>query len=220
LILHILREKFHDEYILLTYLAHDDHVTFTSFAKESNDWTKHLVGYGLISSSPSLPNQYHFRIGAVRTTILENENRRPLPNSAEARWKIISEERNRFEKGFRSVARLLLKTSLGETKAKAAIIDVMNKQTQKIKANNAKYDDIFSDNKENELYFLDLKKVVEANWNIFSNIFKGDKTKFSTFMDIVNKQRGDAHANTISADDFTLAKSSLDWLWGCLEANC
>lgn len=220
LILHILREKYNDEYVLLTYLAHDDYVTFTSFARESNDWTKHLVGYGLISSSPSLPNQYHFRIGAVRTTILEKENRRPLPNSAEARWKSISEERNRFEKRFRSVARLLLKTSLGETKAKAAIIDVMNKQTQKIKANNAKYDDIFSDNKENELYFLDLKKVVEANWHIFSNIFKGDKAKFSTFMDIVNKQRGDAHANTISEDDFTLAKSSLDWLWGCLETNC
>lgn len=220
LILVILRERYKEEYELLVYLARKDYETFASFAKESIEWTKHLVGYGLISAPPDLPNYYTFNIEAVRLAILEKEGMRSLPDSDEARWKIISEERNRFEHKLREVIRFILKTNYGEAKAKDQIVAAMQKTSQKAKAVSAKYDEIFSDKMKDELYFSDLKRVIENNWQTFSHVFKSDRVKFSQFMEIVNKNRVEAHAKSISSDEFALVKSSLDWLWGCLEANC
>ena len=220
LILVILRERYREEYELLVYLANGEFDTFSSFAKESPEWTKHLIGYGLVSTSPELPGRYFFRIKVVCSAILEKENKKALPNSDEARWKIISEDRNKFERKLREVTRFLLKANLGEAKAKEEAINAMKKPAQKAKATGIKYDDIFGEKMKNELYLLDLKRVIESNWVVFSKIFKGDQVKFLQFMDIVNNNRVEAHAKTISEHDFTLVKSSLDWLWNCLESNC
>ena len=63
----------------------------------------------------------------------------------------------------------------------------------------------------NELYFLDLKKVIEKNWDKFERIFY-DKVKFSNFMDYINDNRVDAHAKTISKDDLALLRIAFKWI--------
>jgi len=212
LILQILIDKYPNEYELLEYLANGDENTFLEFASQSREWILHLEGYGLITEQD---NKFFFRINMVSELIKTNTKKIKLPSSIEEKWEVISKKRNSLESKLKAITKLLLKTSLGNTKARESIISAMSKPNQKSKALTFAYDEIF----EKEIYFLDLKRVIEINWKIFENIFKSDKQKFTMYMDLANKNRADAHAKEIATDDFNITISSIHWLTECLEEN-
>jgi len=60
------------------------------------------------------------------------------------------------------------------------------------------------------LYFLDLKQIIIKYWDSFEKIFK-DKLKFESFADCINKYRIDAHAKSISEEDFALLTWAFNW---------
>jgi hypothetical protein len=212
LILNILETRYPEEYELLGYLASDDHTTFNDFASSGMTWISHLEGYGLISKSYG---QYHFRMNVVRESVRGKHARLAIPGPIEQRWAVISERRNAFELRLRELTRMLLKTTFGSPDAKTKIISAMVKPSQRSTSEGIAYDDIF----KGELYFLDLKRAVENEWQVFQRVFKGDRARFSLFMDTVNKFRIDAHAKSISEEDCALVLAHLRWLEVCTEEN-
>lgn len=211
LILQILIERYPDEYKLLQYLAAKDFDTFNSFATDSH-WISHLLGYGLIIKSGE---NYHFRIRVIEDSVKRKSTHLQNPKSIEEKWSLISQERNSYEKKLREVIRQTLKVLDGKDVAKDKIIAAMSKKPQITKANNLKYDDIFT----GELYFNDLKAVIEKNWQQFEKVFDSDKAKMSKSMTTANKYRIDAHAKNISDSQYKEAMSAIGWLKEVMEKN-
>lgn len=212
LILHILIERYPDEYRLLQHLSAGDVETFMSFANQDRAWIAHLVGYGLICKSNE---RYHFRISVVEESVRRESAHLSCPQTVEERWSLLSEHRNAAEARLRELVRSLLKIALGVADAKTAIIAAMAKPQQKQRAEGEKYDAIYTA----ELYFLDLKRAVENNWPVFKNVFRDDLGRFSAYMSEVNRYRADAHAKSITDTQFSDAMSALGWLKDCLDEN-
>jgi hypothetical protein len=197
----------------LAYLAADDRPTFNEFAKNSSDWVNHLEGYGIVTKSHG---EYHFRVNVVREHVLSKTRKLRMPGNIEQKWAAISERRNAMEARLREIVRMLLKTTYGTSEGKRKIIDVMTNASQKARAQDAQFDNVF----KGELYFSDLKRIIEKEWPLFERVFKGDKPRFATFMETVNKFRIDAHAMPIEDDDYTLVAAHITWLEKCIDENC
>jgi hypothetical protein len=213
LIISILETRYAEEYELLAYLAADDRVTFNEFARNSSTWVSHLEGYGVVAKSHG---EYHFRINVVRENVLSKKRRLSMPGTIEQRWASISERRNAIETRLREIVRMLLKTTYGTAEAKRKIVDVMANAPQKLHAQQAQFDHIF----KRDLFFSDLKRIIEKEWPLFERVFKSDRSRFATFMETVNTFRNDAHARPIGDDDYALLAAHMMWLEKCVEENC
>ncbi|MDD2608474.1 MAG: AAA-like domain-containing protein [Giesbergeria sp.] len=212
MILEVLTDRYPREYELLRILAAQDHVKFNVFAEQNPQDIQHLVGYGLIAKEN---DKYYFRIAAVEMAVRENARDLICPSSIEERWAIISKERNQFEYRFREFVRSNLKSSVGKIEAKRMAISVMQKRSQINKANDQDVDTIFS----GEFYFSNLRDLVIQQWERFKFLFDDDKQKFTNAMTEANKLRADAHASTITEDQFKSVMPQLVWLSNSFNEN-
>ena len=65
----------------------------------------------------------------------------------------------------------------------------------------------------NDLYTLDLKSVVLANWDIFKALFDNNKSRFEMNMDTLNRaRRVDGHAKPMSSEQALEFENSHSWL--------
>jgi len=160
-------------------------------------------------------DKYHFRLSVVEDAVRRESKHLQSPDTVEDRWRLLSEHRNSLETRIRELVRAHLKICLGVQSAKDAVMEVLRKPNQKRNAESMKYDQIF----EAELYFSDLRRAIEMNWEIFTNIFRNDLSRFSSAMREINTYRADAHATTITRDQFSSAMSALAWLRESLDEN-
>lgn len=63
-----------------------------------------------------------------------------------------------------------------------------------------------------DLYFEDLRKIINKHWDTFRHIFGPDQNVFSRRMETVNKYRADAHATNISMEELTFFRLSINAL--------
>ena len=113
------------------------------------------------------------------------------------------------------MVRRSIKVGLGAKDGKSLIISCMNKKPQIERAQELEYDNLF----KGELYFNDLKNAVLKEWPRFKFVFNEDKSKFSEYLDAANRYRSDAHAATITKDQFRSVMPKLVWLTKCLQEN-
>lgn len=211
-ILSVLRERYIQEYVLLKYLAANQEATFSEFASEDQSWVSHLIGYGLIVEDSG---RYHFRINVVRETLEAESKHLRVPSTMEERWALLSELRNPLEVSLRTLVKTVLRVSHGETVATEMLLKAMLKQQQIKSAKARAYSKIF----DGELYFSDLRRVIEADWHTFHHVFDDDKDRFLRSMSDANRNRADAHAAQISEEDFKSAVAAIDWLSRCVSEN-
>ncbi|HTH08507.1 MAG TPA: ATP-binding protein [Acidovorax sp.] len=212
MILEVLTERYQREFEMLRLLAAGDQERFRIYAESSPRDVMHLLGYGLIEKPG---DNYTFRISAVEAAVKRNARDLVCPDVVEERWALLSRERNQFEYRFRDYIRSALKVAFGKEKAKEEIIAVMHKASQADAARGLEYDQIFS----KEIYFLNLKDVTLKHWDRFKFLFNEDKQRFINAMDFGNKYRADAHAKTLTAEQFRAAMPQLVWLATCFESN-
>lgn len=91
----------------------------------------------------------------------------------------------------------------------------MRKPSQAEAARKLEYDQIFT----KELYFLNLKDVTLAHWERFKFLFREDIQRFQQAMDSGNKFRADAHAKSVTIEQFRSVMPQLVWLMTCFEEN-
>jgi hypothetical protein len=137
------------------------------------------------------------------------------PDSFEERWALLSRERNQFEFRFRDTVRHTLKVALGKAAAKEAVIAVMKKASQIEKAKGLEYDAMFT----TEMYFSNLRDVAIRQWDRFKFLFGEDKAKFQQAMDAANRLRADAHAKSITSEQFRSVMPLLVWLSKTFDEN-
>lgn len=202
LILNILNRWYPEEYELLEILVVDGNNEFKKKIHYYEKSTNHLLGYGILKQ---INGDYFITINAVSAYILRKNKNKKILNTKEAIWEEISKRRNTLEENLRKIILMTLTINYGNKNVKDKVLEIIEPK-RKAKLQNLNVNEIF----KNELYLLDLKKIVAKNWNNFEKIFN-DKLKFETFIENINSKRIDAHAKTISKDDLALLRICFEW---------
>jgi hypothetical protein len=198
MVINVLKEFYSDEYDMLQFLAQGDITSFNEFASNSGDYTNHLLGYNIVGKGA---NDYYFKIESIRDYLLEKSKYQRISMSNEEKLAEISERRNILEQRLRISVRTILQSHHGDNDAKKIVLDIMGGE-RKIKYYNTPYKDLFDSNKS-MIYFEDLRKIIQKEWNIFSKIFKMDKEKADKCLATINEYRSDAHAKEITEDEMS-----------------
>lgn len=198
MILHVLDSWYPDEYEMLTLLANGDVETFETFAKDNMDYTRHLIGYGLIQKGHG---GYAFNIDILAEHLKNRHKNERMNLSEEEKVQEISTRRNRLEKSLRTLIKNTLRTSAGmkaaRSKVGAAIPSDRRGKLEHLDLNEILHQD------NSPLFFLELISILSKNWEDFKNVFEFEKSKFTNMLQDINSiGRPDAHAKNISEDDF------------------
>lgn len=199
MVVNVLKEFYNDEYSMMEFLALDDKETFLEFSKLSSHYTAHLIGYGIIEKG-ARENDYNFRIEAIKKYVAAKKKYQRIGMKNSEKLAEISERRNRLEHQLRIIIRRSLAQMLGLTGATEAALDIMG-EPRKSKLRALSYAELFDANKT-EIYFEDLRKIINKHWKIFENIFEKNQSQFDNCMQSVNRFRADAHAKNIEDREF------------------
>ena len=205
----VLSEQYKDEYTMLTYLARGDDIEFIELAESDPTYTNHLIGYGVISKSES---GYDFKIDAVKKHLSVKERYKKLNLNQADKLAEISKRRNAAEIRLRKLVGQILRTNLGESKARDYIISKYD-AAQKKKCEALTYRELF-DSTLNKIYFDDLRNLMRRSWEEnFRNVFSEDIEKFNARMVLLNSiGRADAHANMVTDADMESFRGAMSWL--------
>lgn len=208
LILNILEKWYPEEYNLLELLAIHGSGKFKEEITSLDNEINHLIGYGILKEDRG---NYYITISSISDYIKERYKSKMKPNSKEAVWQKVSLERNTIETALRKLIITTLISNLGKKNAKERILAAIDeKRRSNLIEKDIKY--IF----ENYLFLLDLKNIITREWTLFQNIVV-DKSKFTTFIDVINKYRIDAHAKSISDDDYAILIIAFKWFNDMLD---
>lgn len=199
MMLTVLQEWYPDEYEMLTYLANGEYESFEELALNHSQYTKHLIGYGLIQQGTG---GYAFNLDILSNHLSNKHKHQKINLSNEEKLSEISSRRNNLEKNLRFIIRTVLKANLGNVKAKEKVLAAIP-SGRRDKLVGKSLSEIL-DKGDSPLFFLDLKNIMNNNWDIFQNIFELEKQKVIFILDDINSiGRPDAHAKEISKDDFS-----------------
>ena len=194
----VLKQWYKDEYDVLTYLAQGDHASFAEFAYDQDQYTRHLVGYGLICHSE---NGYAFNIESLKDYIAKSHKFEKRNLSQDEILAEISYRRNKIETNLRTIIKNTLRITKGKVNATDCVLKSVTENRRK-RFSTLTLEELFS-TENSPLFLLDLINIVSKEWEIFKNVFDLEKDKFMFVIKEINEiGRPDAHAKHITDDDF------------------
>lgn len=128
---------------------------------------------------------------------------------------VLSRERNLIEKSLRSIVLNFIRSDSLKNKqagkTKERLLSVIRASPAHRKSfERGVFDSLSPDQTMEKFYWLDLKSLVEKNWNLFGELFNNRKL-FSEHCEKVN-ERPDAHAKDIDRVGIAQYRDSLNWL--------
>ncbi|MCC6972064.1 MAG: ATP-binding protein [Phycisphaerales bacterium] len=199
MMVHVLRDWYPDEYEMLRFLAQGDMESFNEFSADHANYTRHLIGYGLVQKSA---HGYSFNLESLADILRDKHKHERLHLTQEEKLQEISSRRVKLEKRLRTVLKSALRVTHGLKKAADAVLGTLPEarrqahQTQDLNA--------LLDKDKSPLFLLDLVNLIKREWASVENLFTVDKTKLTVMLEEINsKGRPEAHAKSISEDDFT-----------------
>lgn len=212
MIVKVLRDWYPDEYEMLKYLAQGDIDSFNDFAQESNVFTKHLIGYGLVQSSR---NGYVFNIESLKDYLSQQHKYERINLTEQEKVEEVGRRRNALEKQLRSVIRSALKLSHGKKATDVVIASLPEARRDTLRGRPLEH---LLSKDDSPLYFLDLINIIKREWDTLKNAFDMDKNKAVLMLEEINRiGRPDAHAKSISKDDFDQLRIYFNKLESILE---
>ncbi len=198
MIVSVLRDWYPDEYDMLQMLAQGDQEEFASFARDHARFTRHLIGYGLITQSQ---HGYTFNIEALREYLTAIHKYERVNLSTEEKVAEISNRRNQLEKALRSALRIALRTAKGKKKAGEAVLHALSEpRREKVGTDDL---DVLLSRDNSPLYFLELVSIIKREWESVQYIFEMEKGRVEFILEEINSTgRPDAHAKNVSSDEF------------------
>ena len=207
MILGVLENYYPDEYVMLESLALGETERFQELVRDYPSYVNHLLGYGVISRHGE---HYEFQIEAVKQYLIERGKYKKLNLTTDEMLSEISERRNKLEPKLRSIVKTQLQAAYGLPEAKQEFLDIFDKRRQQLYTH-LSYADLFNPN-ACPIYFEDLRKIIVKRWELFKNVFTGDKNGFDQRMQVINKYRVDAHAKDLDMEQMQFFRISISHL--------
>lgn len=207
MLLEVLKQFYDIEYEMLENLAIGNVDDFKMFAQADYAFVKHLIGYGLIRE---VDGEYDFQIDAIKLYLQRITNKALTPVSPTEKWKEICSARGNLEQRMRVMVRKVLRIALkNEAAAKEEVI--RKASLTKPKYRTMSYADLF-DSRVSEIYLKNLKDLINAHWDYFSDYFENQEY-FIRAMDVINHEgRFDAHATVPTADEMEIIRGSINYI--------
>jgi len=193
-----LRAFYPEEYEMLGYLAHGNAQEFQSMASSYPELIEHLLGYGIIRLRG---DAYEFLFDAVRDALV-SEDAANKKISLEARRAEMNERRNKLEEEIRT-ALYHWSLSMNETEWAQTCDKHIPKQIERVGRLTRRQ---FFSRGQSPLYLLDLMAFADASGRFYPP--ESGSSVRSAF-DTVNKLRIDAHAKSISEEEFARWQSAI-----------
>jgi len=172
MIVSVLHEWYPEEYEMLRFLAHGDHTSFAAFADDHALYTKHLIGYGLVTQSD---HGFSFNIEALREYLNNLHKYERLNLSDDEKTAEISARRNRIGKLLRVTIRNSLHSACGRKKAGECVLAaITNKRRKSVGTADI---DVLLSRDSSPLFFLELIAVIKRERPAFQNVFEMEKNK-------------------------------------------
>lgn len=202
MIVQVLRDWYLDEYDMLKFLSQNDLDSFNVLAEDNPNFTRHLIGYGIIQKSNY---GYSFKIEAVKEYLGIQHKYERIHLSNEEKVEEISRRRNTLERTLRKIIRNTLVMRYGKNKALEKVLAAIpSSRTESLRSYDIN-EILKTDN--SPLYFIDLENILKRDWGDFENIFTSEKGKTILMLSEINSiGRPDAHAKSINEDNFTLLR--------------
>lgn len=196
MILDVLAEQYKDEYEMLRYLASGDIDAFEELATTSPEYTAHLKGYGLITTSH---NGTSFRIECIKDFMAARHRYASLSLTPEQRDAEVAERRAKLEQGLRKIIRNQLKANFGAKTARDKLIASLP-DNRKEQLASFDIDRILAPT-NSPLFLLELINTLSREWDTFKNIFPFEKPKAIMMLEEINRLRRDAHSNSVTEEE-------------------
>jgi len=196
MIIQVLKEWYPDEYDMLTFLANEDEESFNQFEQENQEYTKHLLGYGILSKGIA---GYVFNIETLKEYLAKKHSFERINLEQDEMLAEISYRRNKIEKSLRTIVKNTLKF-IHKKKAGTKVLAALPESRRGLDP-----DINFLLHKDDSpLFFLDLVHIITKEWGTFESVFEMDKAKAVFILSEINDiGRPDAHAKGITKDCFT-----------------
>ncbi len=184
------------EYELMRRLAHGDSPALLDAVAERSAVAKHVEGYGLVADARGSPR---ITIGAVTTYLLgvpgPSAEQARQPTDWEAKILEVSRRRNAIEVELRRVVSEGLRFKFGQKAGDHAL--KCWPESRRAILQQYSYDDRWQ-----HLDFKELVSVIDNEYDAFQNWFAQDRAQVLTWLDHINRSRADAHAKTLSDEEF------------------
>lgn len=188
------------EYEHLVALAKGESAEFAQAAQRSAAFTDHVQGYGIVAEARTTPT---IRIELVRNYL----SKVPAPtkiepaavNDRDAVLAELSRRRNPIEIALRSTLSTGLRFKFGPKAASRMLAALQEKRRDQL----AEYGYVAV---WDELYFDELRAVVDQNWEAFQEFFQEDEATVLRWLDHINRSRADARARTLKQDDLDFVR--------------
>jgi hypothetical protein len=189
------------EYEQLVQLAKGQTGAFVAAAQRSAAFTDHVEGYGIVSNARSNPI---IRIELVRSYLAKVAPPSKVEPAAvedgDAVLAELSRRRNPIEKALRAALANGLRFRFGPKAAIRMHNSLTEKRREQLAGYN--YQAVWE-----ELYFDELRSVVDHNWEAFQEFFHEEKATVLGWMNHINSCRADAHARSLKQDDLNFVRT-------------
>jgi hypothetical protein len=210
-ILDVLQDYYPKEFSLLKTLALNGSREFKKQLQFGENTIGHLLGYCLIKKDAG---DYYIRIKSIEEYLNEKyKYEKILYDDASKRLR-VSERRNAIEVKLRDIIAHQISMKYGK-KAKEKLIDLLRGST-KDESQTAKLQALDFRKAMQEVYFMQLKHLIEKDWAAYQALF-ADKVKFQQFFELINRYRTDAHAKDIDEDDEALLNIAFKYFEKALQ---
>jgi hypothetical protein len=192
-----------DEFEMIEYLAEDNLAEFAELADYDTAYVEHLIGYGLVSRRGA---DYEFAFEAAKDAVKQATHKQSAIELGD-KWAEISKRRNQLEEEIRTAlyhwAIRLTAQEWTETWSQS----LSQKRLTELGALTRQ--EAFSRN-NSPLYLLDLMGIIRYSKQ-YSNHDSSNMSILAA-IDIVNRNRIDAHAKKISDNDYLKLSQALIFL--------
>lgn len=213
MIVSVLQDWYPDEYDMLRLLAQGDLSAFSEFARDHALYTKHLIGYGLITQSPY---GFTFNIEALREYLNNLHKYERLNLSEDEKVAEISARRNRIEKFLRVAVRNALRAVYGRKKAGESVVKALTEKRRETVATSDV--DVLLARDTSPLFFSEIIAIIKREWSALQNVFELEQNRIELMLTEINAcGRPDAHAKYVEDDEFTQLRLHFKKLEGILE---
>jgi hypothetical protein len=188
------------EYEHLVQLAKGNTGAFVVAAQRSTAFKDHVEGYGIVVDARTNPR---IRIELVRNYLAKIPSparSEPAPiTDRDAVLAELSRRRNPIEVALREALASGLRFKFGAKAAGRMYGSLAEKRREQLAAYD--YGVVWD-----ELYFDELRSIIDQNWEAFQEFFHEDKATVVRWLDHINQCRADAHARTLKQDDLDFVR--------------
>lgn len=206
-IVFVLKKWYSPEFEILKSISLGNEIKHLDSSSRTIDSINHLLSYGIVIKRMNL--KLYIEIDAVREYMKSEFKYEYLPSNEEELRQLVMSRRTKIEKELRQIIPTVLKVKYDEM---ALCKTVLPKYLNIDEVKSRRQEGNFWDG----LYFSELKKIINAEYDLFKNILDIKQYAFNEAMDIINSYREvDAHAGSITKEEY----NDLHIYFNALERN-